>query len=239
MESILPEVAKLRRDLLGDLDAADRADGLWQIRGQPFAGKSAFLRELAGDLREKGYIPILVQPPERAPDAGAAAVLDVASGLAEGDRIGAKELDGLRDSNTSWEDKLTTLSGWLESSPEKLFLLCDEPQRWYYQAGDDADHFRQQTQAVVDQLLSAPCRKVVTGAIEKRGGWRRKWHLQPRSEAYGWLRNRGAWGPHLADAASALAEQMLPGLDARSPLEIRLLVALATVWCHARPILSG
>jgi tetratricopeptide (TPR) repeat protein len=225
--AMLPKVEEVREDLLAELPA----EKYWQVRGNHFAGKSTLLRQLARVMaEEKGYVPVLVQPPERAPDAGVVALLDVAEGLAAAGRIDKASLDRLRDAERQWEDKLGEMSQWLEAGANDVVLLCDDPGRWYYQAGDDSDHFRQRTGEVLERLMTSPCRAVVTGNLRHSWGRSgRRWFLETSSAAEGWLRDATAWGDSLAEFAAGLAEQGVSGLAERSALEVRLLVALAAI----------
>lgn len=222
----LPEAVDLQQDLITDLDAARGSARLWQIQGAPFAGKSTLLRELTTTLRDNGRAPILVQPPARAADAGVMAMVEVAVGLHHHGYIGADELALIRSDKTHWLDKLEALKGWLENSAEGVVLLCDEPEHWPYSADDDTDHFRQQARAVIDWLLRAPCHRVVSGAVESGIRSYRSWHLKAASNARDWLRQGSEWGA-LADTAQALANSGVRDLERRSPLEVRLLLALA------------
>ena len=223
--AVLPEVDRLQRDWLEELPAR----WFWQVEGGHFAGKSTLLRRLAATAREEGYVAVLVQPPERAPDAGMAAMLDVARGLAAAGVIGADDLAGVRDGGRRWADKLEDLERWLELEPERVVLFCDDPVRWSSGTGEDSDHFRRQVDEVIERLMAAPCRKVVTGkpclARQRKD---RRWSLKAVSAAAPWLRERAAWG-ELAGVAEELAARNLPGLEERSALEVRLLVALAAL----------
>ncbi len=224
----LPKVEEMSEELLEELPAGKS----WQVRGGHFAGKSTLLRQLAKKMaaEEEGYVPVLVQPPERAPDAGVAALVDVAEGLAEAGRIDKAGLDRLRDDERQWEDKLGELSRWLESGADDVVLLCDDPERWYYQAGEDSDHFRQRAGEVLERLMTAPCRVVVTGNLRHSWGRSgRRWFLETSSPAEEWLRDATAWGDLLAEVAAGLAEQGVSGLAERSALEVRILVALAAI----------
>lgn len=225
--AMLPKVEEVCTDLLAELPAGK----FWQVLGSPFAGKSTLLRQLAeGMAKDENYVPVLVQPPERAPDAGVAVLLDVAKALAQAGRIGKEELERLRATDIQWENKLRELSRWLESGADDVVLLCDDPERWYYQAGEDSDHFRQRTGEVLERLMAAPCRVVVTGRLRHAWGRSgRRWFLETSSAAEAWLRDTTAWGDPLAGVAAGLADQELSGLAERSALEVRLLVALATI----------
>ncbi|WP_231364999.1 tetratricopeptide repeat protein [Thioalkalivibrio sp. ALgr3] len=223
--AVLPEVDRLQRDWLEELPAR----WFWQVEGGHFAGKSTLLRRLAATAREEGYVAVLVQPPERAPDAGMAAMLDVARGLADGGVIGADDLAGVRDGRRLWADKLEDMERWLALEPDRVILFCDDPVRWSSGTGEDSDHFRRQVDEVIERLMAAPCRKVVTGkpclARQRKD---RRWALKAVSAGAPWLREGAAWG-ELAGVAEELAARNLPGLEERSALEVRLLVALAAL----------
>ncbi|GAA3904702.1 hypothetical protein GCM10022228_13640 [Halomonas cibimaris] len=222
----LPEAVGLEQDLITDLESARGSARLWQIQGSPFAGKSSLLRGLAITLRDKGQSPILVQPPARAADAGVMAMVEVAVGLHSHGHIGTDKLALIRSDEKSWLDKLEALKSWLEDSAEGVVLLCDEPEHWHSSAEEDTDHFRQQASAVIDWLLRAPCHRVVTGAVESGIRSHRSWHLKAASNARDWLHESSDWGA-LADTAQALARSGVRNLESRSPLEVRLLLALA------------
>ncbi|MCG5534665.1 tetratricopeptide repeat protein [Ectothiorhodospira mobilis] len=228
---LLPKVEELREDLLKELPIGR----FWQVRGNHFAGKSTLLRYLANAIsEEKRYVPVLLQPPERAPDAGMAALLDVAEALAKAGCLGREDLEQLQAADLRWEEKLDALSRWLEAWADDVVLLCDDPERWYYQAGEDSDHFRQRTQEVLDRLMTAPCRVVVTGNLHPTWGRSgRRWFLDTASAPEAWLRDAAAWGDSLGEIAAGLADQRLCDLAGRSALEVRLLVALAAVQSPA------
>lgn len=221
----LPKVDQLQNDWLAELPT----ERFWQVQGGHFAGKSTLLRRLAASASDEGYVAVLVQPPERAPDAGMAAMLDVAHGLAAAELIDEDDLAHVRDGGRPWADKLNDLERWLKSDPERVVLLCDDPARWSYRSNKDSDHFRKQTDEVVERLMSAPCRTVVTGKpYHSRQPGRRRWSLPTASAGVPWLREGTEWG-ELAGVAKELAAQDLSGLAERSALEVRLLVALAAI----------
>lgn len=224
----LPEAVGLEQDLITDFESAHGSARLWQIQGPPFAGKSSLLRRLATALLNKGQSPILVQPPARAADAGVMAMVEVAVGLHGHGHIGADELALIRSDKKSWLDKLEALKGWLKDTAEGVVLLCDEPEHWHSFADEDTDHFRQQASAVIDWLLRAPCHRVVTGAVVSGIRSHRSWRLKAASNARDWLHESSDWGA-LADTAQALARSGVRNLETRSPLEVRLLLALAEV----------
>src|SRR4051812_42366260 len=127
MASILPEVEHLAEEAVAQLRSSPAdAGALWQIQGRSTTGKSSALLQIADALRGAGLKPIVVAPPARHLDAGPAALVEVASGLAgHGLLNGAYEawLDG----HPNWSYRLSAVRTWLDDHKRDVVLLCDEP----------------------------------------------------------------------------------------------------------------
>ncbi|MGV8124658.1 MAG: tetratricopeptide repeat protein [Candidatus Xenobiia bacterium LiM19] len=209
------------------MDPKTHSDTTWGIVGPASAGKSTALRRLYGRLsQENNIVPILVAPPIGTLDAAAIATIQVGGRMHEAGRINGK-LSKLLNPRLPWEEKIRELEESLIETREDLILLCDKYRQWRLET-DEGDHWS----LFVDGLLSLlidriRCKRVVTQE-EKDFRFIRHIHLRPSSEVEKWLQDADAWGS-LKDAAASLLRGDLPLLANRSPLEIRLLVALTAL----------
>lgn len=223
----LPEVHRLVDDLVSDLTEMPRENGaLWQIKGAATGGKSAALKLLADRLAIEGLKPIRIAPPTRVLDAGPLAVTEAVVGLKLGDRDDGQV--GFIREGARWADKVRKLLRAMENEGDRLVVLCDDPGNWPSPPTEDA-HFREKAAEIAYSMVEkVACHRVVAGALPPISRADHVRHLQVKSEPVGWLRSQAAWGP-LAAEADELAAELDAELDSRSPLEIRLLVALAAL----------
>ncbi len=220
----LPEVERIVGDLVPEVVATEpSADALWHIWGPATAGKSTALHLLGERLADKGLLPITVSPPSRTLDAGPIALVETAVGLKHHALIDG-QIDIIR-SEATWSEKISSLLGWMRDAQEKVVLLCDEPGAWPSTTSEDL-HFAARAEEIAVGLLgSGQCRRVVAGEMPIGMRSRQRVHLGVQSAPAAWLQNPSTWGV-LGPAAQALHERAGPDLVQRSPLEIRLLVAL-------------
>jgi len=205
---------------------ASGTDAVWQVVGPPTAGKTALLEGLAPHLEKKGLWPLLMSPPAGHLDAAAVGLLQLGVALRRAGALNG-ELQSFAEQHAPWETKYHTVRDWLNRSEvqEKAVLLCDDPFSWRTKTGDDGlwSHMN----AVVELVLrEAKCRRVFTGQLDETVSVRSITQLRPRASVKGWLDDPGAWGP-LSEVARVLSAES--GLESRSPLEIRLLVAHAAL----------
>ncbi|MFH0900776.1 MAG: tetratricopeptide repeat protein [Pseudomonadota bacterium] len=224
----LPEVEKIVEVLAADVAAtAPAADALWHIWGPATGGKSTALRLLAERLAGQGMLPVTISPPTRTLDAGPVAMVEAAVGLKQHAQING-QLDTLR-TEAAWSDKISSLLDWLRNAQDNVVLLFDEPGAWASTASED-DNFASRADEVAVALIAIlNCRRIVAGEIPKgiRPRQRqRRVHLDVHSAPQAWLQDDGAWGDLSPSARALLASVGAEDLARRSPLELRLLVAL-------------
>lgn len=224
----LPEVERLVGDLADEVaKAKPSAKALWHIWGPATAGKSTALGLLGARLRERGLVPILIAPPARTLDAGPLALVEAATGLARGALIDG-QLESIRSEKVTWSEKLASVAEWTQGAGDRVVLLCDEPGAWPSAASEDvyfASHAREAAVALVGTLT---CRRVVAGDLPAGVTPAHRTPLGTASDPAAWLRDARAWGS-LAPAALELLDRIGEDLRRRSPLEIRLLVALVAL----------
>lgn len=225
----LPEVDRLVAGLAPEVAAAAPGpDAMWHIWGPATGGKSTALKNIAEQLAERGLCPILVAPPARALDAGPLAVTEASVGLKSRDILNG-ELDLIQQPDAPWSEKVRAVLGWIRDHEDRVVLLCDEPGAWSSKQSDDA-HFRNHADEVaLSMIATLCCRRVVAGALPTGVRARRSRRLSLESQPSRWLRDAESWGV-LAAEATRLAQTIQDELDRRSPLEVRLLVGLASLW---------
>ncbi|GEM_PF-2794978 len=111
---------------------------------------------------------------------------------------------------------------------EDLILLCDKYRQWRPET-DESGHWSRFVDGLLSLLIDRiRCKRVVTQDEEDDFRLIKHIHLKPSSEVVEWLQDADAWGS-LKDAAASLQSGDSSLLANRSPLEIRLLVALAAL----------
>jgi tetratricopeptide (TPR) repeat protein len=228
----LPEVDSLVEHLAPEIASTDHSsDAVWHIWGSATGGKSTALKNIAEQLGEHHDLcPILVAPPARVLDAGPLAVTEASVGLKASSMLNG-ELDLIQTPDAPWSEKVGAVLGWIRKHEDHVVLLCDEPGEWSSKQSDDA-HFRDHAEEVALSMIAMlSCRRVVAGTLPPgvRVTAQRSRRLTVESQASRWLRDADSWGS-LAAEAEELAETIGGELDSRSPLEVRLLVALASLW---------
>jgi hypothetical protein len=194
--------------------------GTWSVLGEPTAGKSAVIGQLHEQLTEEGMIrSILVAPPPRALDAAHAALVDLAEGL----DLKPAALDVIRDPHASWDEKLSKVRTGL-SREGQFVLLLDEPDSWL----PDDTYFTTFVQDIWSLVFGGRGIPVVTaGSTPFRVSGYHEVVLDPASSPDGVL---GAiTAPGLSTARALVRRRFGASLQAISPLQIRLLVAIGAL----------
>ena len=222
---VLPGIPQLAGRLAAEVaHATVSAEALWQVTGPPTAGKSALLVALAQHLTQNGLAPVIVAPPAAQLDSGGVALVQIGAGLKAGGFVNGESavfVDAL-----SWGEKLHEVRSWVETNADKVVLLCDEPLAWPSRS-PEGSHFASHAEEVSRVFVETiACRRVATGRLPDSTRPKNRHSLQPRSAPVAWLMDGAAWG-NLADAARGLGG--IQDLERHSPLEIRLLVAIAAV----------
>lgn len=224
----LPAVREALATLLPDIQQTKPDTGsVWKVVGPETAGKTALLHALAQELSSQDFVPILVSPPCRQFDSGGLALLRVAGALKSNKLTNGWDGRFFADA-AGWDERLDALRDGLEQNSEKVVLLLDEPDRWTPPRGEDsALHSR--SAAVVQLLVNvAECRRIVAvGSQTQFPLSATSVTLAARSEPRQFL-NDQEWG-ELATVASEIWNTFGPVLESYSPLQIRLLVAIAAL----------
>lgn len=203
----------------------------WLIGGRWGSGKSTLLRLLKNSLKAKKLMPIVLSPPQREMDTGPAVLLQIADslrsyGLANG------ELEILEKPDAKWSDKLGETLNCLNRAKDVVVLLCEETGKWAVSpTSDDAFslYSNQHTQDVLAAIHEGvACRRVFT-APSARSNDDHRTHFLPRdTHPSRLLDDDEPWGA-MAPVAHKLHARLGSTLGVATPLEIRLLVALAEI----------
>lgn len=222
----LPHVASVVEDLCDKISRGGSPEHqLWRVDGRPTAGKSTVLHELGRSLASS-WVPILVNPPPGELDAGPFALVQIATSLKTRGLING-EAKNIADGSRGLAEKIEDVREWLRRGRDRVILLCDEPMRWPGTNPED-DHFARSTWSVVNALVEAPCRRVVAGTVPQGAHVTGGRELDRESDPLPWLRDEAQWGS-ISYAARALSRRSNDELKRHSPLELRLLVALAVI----------
>ncbi len=139
------------------------------------------------------------------------------------------QLDELASQESTWSDKLELAKTWLSrcADENEVVLLLDEPQTWPSRAGEDT-HFGRSAEDMASLLFNQDgLARVVTGRLPEYLAATRPHRADLSGDRARWLLDADRWGA-MADAASQVAS-FGAALEARTPLEIRLMVAIQ--WC--------
>ncbi|MFZ5478966.1 MAG: tetratricopeptide repeat protein [Myxococcota bacterium] len=227
----LPEVERKAVEVAEHLIATSPGPRmLYQVEGRSSAGKTTLLGMVARRLDSAGLVPIVVDPPRRALDAGPAALLQVASTLHDRGIVNGEFEGVVLARDRAWKDKLEVFRRWLHDDEvcRRVVLLCDEPLAWA--TGDEADaHFSSRTWSVVNVILDeARARTVVAGKLREGRTPTSATRLEGTAPARGWLDDATSWD-ELGHSVGALRRALGSTLAKLTPLEVRLLVACAAV----------
>jgi len=203
----------------------------WLISGRWGSGKSSLLHALKPRLLKQGLIPIVVSPPPRDMDTGPAALLQIGETLQTHGLLNG-ELGLLENPAAAWSEKLSGAVDWLNRKHADVVLLCDEAGKWTVPpTADEAfspysnQHIEELVYAIHDRLR---CRRVFTRPSGQANDSLRRYDL-PGDTHPSWLLDaHETWGD-MAGLAHELHARLGGNLGVATPLEIRLLVALAAV----------
>jgi hypothetical protein len=203
-----------------ELEAGSVSGGTWSVLGEPTAGKSAVLESLHERFAASDWIqPILVTPPPRANDAAHAALIDLAEGL----DLKEQALDVIRDPTATWEEKLRRVRHAL-GHERRFVLLLDQPDAW----APSETYFTSFVHDIWNLVFNHVGISTVTaGPAPIPVKRRREFYLAPVSDPRAVLDAIDA--PSLAAAKYHVQDRFGASLPSISPLQIRLLVAIAAL----------
>jgi len=203
-----------------ELETGPGSSGAWSVRGEPTAGKSAVLERLYDRFTDNDSItPILVAPPPRAYDSAHAALIDLAEGL----DLRPASLDVIQDPMASWENKVRRVRTAL-GREERFVLLLDEPDTW----SPRETYFTAFVQDIWSVIFGGyGVSTVSAGQTPFRVRGQRTVWLDPSSSPDAVLDAIDA--PALAAAKGLVGQRFRGSLATISPLQIRLLIAIAAL----------
>jgi tetratricopeptide (TPR) repeat protein len=204
--------------------AESRGGETWVIRGEPTAGKTAALESIFRSLiGHENLIPIMVAPPPGAPDSGPIALLQIAERLRAAEVIDAASLDELLDPTRQWQKKRERVRGWLNDNRSSVVMLCDEPLVW----PADSEFGRHARNIWSFAFDGVRCRTISGGDAPYWAEVADEYVLEPASVGAEVLET--LLNTEVGAAARQLDETFSGSLEAFSPLQIRLLVAVAAI----------
>jgi hypothetical protein len=235
----LPQVEALVERLASDIANKDpQTESAWLIEGVATAGKSTALRMLADGLRDQGQVAIMAAPAAHSLDAGPMALAELAGGLKDAGCVNG-QTEILRDGTVPLAEKIKRVRQWIINSSDSVVLLLDEPSAWPDRF-EQTQHFADHARLVVQELVrDIPCRRVLTGGAPEGMSFRVREPVGASSEPQAFLTDSDVWG-ELAQSAGYLLEGAGGQLGELSPLQLRLVVALAYVTSvdEARDVLA-
>lgn len=232
MTNVFEQDLEQRADSLAADIQQQSVDQTWVIGGRWGTGKSSLLRALKPRLVQSGLMPVFISPPPRDMDTGPAALLQIAAGLRESGLIN-EDIADLEDPAIPWRKKLKAVVDRVKDYTSDIVLLCEEPGKWAVpQTADDSfsaysnQHIHDVTDAIGHTLR---CRRVFTyPAVAGVEPVYRPYDLPRYTQPTGFLNDPEIWG-RLASVASELHNRLGANLAVATPLEIRMLIALAAV----------
>ncbi len=229
----LQPIDEVLESLLSEIPRADPG-ARWEICGSPTSGRSTLLRRLRLGLEEASLRPVLVVAPAPARDAASSALLQLAGGLHDRGVVNGA-LDVVKDPRMELAERLGRLRQELSiGDTDDVVVLTDEPDRWSSPSGGTPQPFGRQARLIREAFQGLGFRQVSThgprslsrsSAATKAGP--RVHHLEGATPEE-WREDPATWGP-LGSLSSELGEALGGDSTRYSPLEWRLLVAVAAV----------
>jgi tetratricopeptide (TPR) repeat protein len=223
-------------EVLDRIGGTDSVPARVPVVGPPGAGKSWLMSRLASLLEERKLVPIRAVAPDLDLDASIHLALQLAGDLRKGGANGA--LEPLLSVETPWEARCAAIKAAV-GDIERSVILLDLPPSWSRTGTESSDPFttRRWCTELIDALLD--CARPFVLAVEQKGlarellhGWAPPVELRPRSEGRALLAQREAWG-QLAEDAKSVSDVLGDAAADKSPLELRILVALQALGLRA------
>jgi tetratricopeptide (TPR) repeat protein len=221
-----------RADELAEMVVRQRVGQTFVIGGRWGSGKSSLLQALKPRLADQGLFPVVVAPPPRDMDTGAVALVQIGESLQQHALLNG-ELATLENPQRRWPEKLSATLGWVEQNKGAVVLLCEEVDKWTVPPTADesfSPYSNRHVQDVVDAIHGrVHCRRVLTSSSAQTANGYYRYDL-PKDTHPSWLLEAAdTWGSDLEPLARELHKRLGANLGVATPLEIRLLVALAAV----------
>ncbi len=197
----------------------------WDVIGGIGFGKSTMLRTLKSFLVDAGYTPILLDPPRRNFDTGAAAMTSIVDGLADAGMLNG-DAKVLMSPDKLWGDKLAVVKKAITDHSDRVVLLCDEPMHWAIKARDDSrcetysNHHAREISKWLQRDI--PCRTVISNMRNLYPDHTGQHQLPKRQ-----LDWRDLASKSLNAQLEALESRIGPGFSSRSYMTMQLLAVYA------------
>jgi tetratricopeptide (TPR) repeat protein len=221
-----------RANELADTIVHQDVERTFVIGGRWGSGKTSLLRALVPRLADRGLFPVVVSPPPRDMDTGAAALVQIGEALQQHGFLNG-ELAMLEDPQRRWSEKLSATLGWVEHNKQDVVLLCEEADKWTVPPTADesfSPYSNRHVQEVVDAIhVRLHCRRVLTSSSPQAAKSDRRYDLRWDTNPSWLLEATDTWGSDLEPLAHELHSRLGANLAVATPLEIRLLVTLAAV----------
>jgi len=218
------------RELVEFVVSNRRPNSAWQVIGPPAVGKSFFTGLFADELARRlpQVTTIKFAAPEGAIDSGASSFLSVAAQLKAANKLNGS-YDDLCDPGRTFDERLRILTSGLAAASDDIIVVFDAPESWAPAAGGEHHRFSSHARRLFDATAELPMRRVVVSSREIDSlvadrYLRIKRHCEPER----WMLQGTLWG-ELGDTAAAVFDLFGHSLADRPPLEIKLLVACASV----------
>jgi tetratricopeptide (TPR) repeat protein len=206
--------------ITGDISHGATSRRTWSVHGEPTAGKSAVLEAVHDYFRDEGTIrPVIVAAPTQAYDSAHAALIDLAEGLT----LRTSLLEKVKDPEVSWSSKVQIIRREL-GREGGVVLLLDEPRKW----APSESYFSSFVYDVYNLVFDgAGFVSVTAGPAPIHVQRTYDFHLDPASDPDIVL--AGIDSTALTVARDFVAQRFGERLQQISPLQIRLLVAMAAL----------
>ncbi len=199
------------------------ANSILHVRGSVGSGKTATLHALA-KIAADDFNTVFVRTQSDTAESGATVLAEFIDSLREHGML-AKDDRSFEDTHRHWDNKFEMVREVVRSHRDKLFVICDEPTRWFAYGSDITDAPDREGRILADWIFrEMPCRRVISGLVPAGLDRIESVEAPAMKDGRDLLNATELWS-EASELAFQVAKTARRSLEYRGVLDLRLLVA--------------